>query len=571
MNVELYPHQQKAVDEMHNGCVLWGGVGTGKTITALAYYWTKVMKGVIGDQGSIREPMDLYIFTTAKKRDSLDWEADAAKFGIGREPEVNPHGISITVDSWNNIGNYVGIKNAFMVADEQRVVGSGAWVKAFIKIARNNQWVLLSATPGDTWLDYIPVFIANGFYKNRTEFKREHVVYNTFSKFPKVDRYIGVGRLVKLRNSILVEMPYKRHTVRHEHEVLVDYDVELFERVVKKRWHVYENRPLRDVAEMFSVMRKVVNSDPSRIETLKELLKKHPRVIVFYNFDYELEMLRTLAGSTLRDESGPDLSMKRSSSSSVRINTGCSVKGCDSTRSASTQSPSGTQAREQTQQPADTTSLSLDPLMRESISSASAVGQTSATSRSLVDDSTSGTCCTSSGSTCRSDGLRRGEGCLTSRSSGPKLSETGRNSTRTARPNSSSSEDRGLSTAEPHSRGCSISKNTSIEETSFALAEWNGHKHEEIPKTDRWVYLVQYVAGSEGWNCVETDAICFYSLTYSYKNFEQAHGRIDRLNTPFTDLHYYVLRSDSLIDKAVRRSLLSKKNFNESSFGQKLM
>lgn len=418
--MELYPHQQDALERMHNGCVLCGGVGTGKSITAVAYYIKN------------ESPKDVYVITTAKKRDSLDWVGEFLAMGVHREGTIH-HG-RLTVDSWNNIGKYVDVKDAFFIFDEQRLVGSGHWTKSFTKIARSNRWILLSATPGDTWLDYIPVFVANGFYKNRTEFKREHVVYSAYSKFPKVERYLGVAKLVRLKNSILVDMPYRSHTVRHAKDVHVDYDKQLFDRVVKDRWHVYENRPLRDVSELFHVMRKVVNSDSSRLRAISSLMQKHPKLIVFYNFDYELELLRTL-----------------------------------SNESTNIQSPS-----------------------TESISSQ-----------------------------------------LLTKNDGSESS---------------------------------IEKSSSDSERSWVVAEWNGHKHEPIPATDNWVYLVQYTAGSEGWNCVETDAMCFYSLTYSYKSWHQAHGRIDRLNTPFRELYYYVLKSKSVMDLAVWRSLREKKSFNERKF-----
>lgn len=377
--MELRQHQKDALKKMHNGCILWGGVGTGKSRVATEYYLTE------------EAPSDIYVITTAKKRDSADWRGEFARFGVGTSADATVLGV-LTVDSWNNIDKYSGVEDAFFIFDEQRLVGSGVWTKAFLKIAKKNRWILLSATPGDTWLDYIPVFVANGYYKNRTQFKREHVIYATYTKFPKVERYTGVGKLVRYRNAILVHMPYDRHTVRHTKNVYVEHDEATMEKVVKKRWHVFEERPIRDVAELFLVMRKVVNSDPGRLKAIRQILKDHPRLVVFYNFNYELEELRKLGGT-------------------------------------------------------------------------------------------------------------------------------------------------------------------------IPIAEWNGHKHEEIPTTENWLYLVQYVAGSEGWNCVETNAIAFYSLTYSYKNWEQAHGRIDRLNTPFVDLYYYVLRSKSVIDTAIWRSLKSKKTF----------
>jgi hypothetical protein len=382
--VDLYPHQLKAVQELGNGKVLWGGTGSGKSRVAAAYYI---------ERGDLK---DVYVITTAKKRDSLDWETEFVRYGVYKTRDSTVAGV-LTVDSWNNIEKYKDVTDAFFIFDEQRIVGSGAWSSYFIKIAKKNRWILCTATPGDTWIDYIPIFVANGFYKNRTEFKREHVIYSYFGKFPKIERYVGVGKLIRLRNSLLVEMPYVQHTTRNVKRVEVEYNTQQMEEVTKKRWHVFENRPLRDAGELYSVARKVVNSDRTRLDSLRTLLLTHPKLIVFYNFDYELEILRELA-----------------------------------------------------------------------------------------EDAT--------------------------------------------------------------------------------LAEWNGHKHQPVPDNDSWIYLVQYTAGSEGWNCTSTDAMVLYSLPYSYKSWHQAFGRIDRLNTPYEQLYYYILRSTSWIDNAVWKSLSSKKSFNESAY-----
>lgn len=397
---ELGPHQTKAIREMHNGCIVTGGVGVGKTRTALVYFYVKIAKGKlklngVGDWEAPKNPMRLVVITTAKKRDDMDWEQEAATMAISTSPDHGIDGIHMTVDSWNNIGKYAEVKDAFFIFDEQRLVGSGAWTKSFLKIAKRNQWILLSATPGDTWMDYVPVFIANGFYKNRSDFTRRHVVYKPYVKFPVVDRYVETRHLERLRGSLLVEMPYERHTTRHVHHVNVEYDRALYEKVTKLRWNVFTDEPLRDVSQMFVAMRRVVNNDISRLGAVLELLEKHPRLIIFYNYDYELETLRTLSNI----------------------------------------------------------------------------------------------------------------GVLTS--------------------------------------------------------EWNGHKHEPVPVGDKWVYLVQYTAGAEGWNCVSTDAMVFWSLNYSYKINEQSKGRIDRLNTPYNDLYYYILLSRAPIDNSVMRSLGQKQDFNE--------
>lgn len=382
--VSLYPHQKAAVQELRNGNVLWGGVGSGKSRTAIAYY----MKA--------EAPKDIYIITTAKKRDSFDWVGEAARFGIGNAKNATVAGI-LTVDSWNNIGKYTEVRNAFFVFDENRLVGSGAWVKSFQKIVRNNNWIVLSATPGDTWMDYIPVFVANGFYKNKTDFVRQHVIYAPWSKFPRVVGYLGEGRLNKLRNQILVHMPYKTHTTQHRRKIWLPYDKEKYKTIVDDRWNIYEERPVESVPELFYLMRKVVNSDPSRFLKTREIALEARRSIIFYNFNYELEILREL-------------------------------------------------------------------------------------------------------------------------------------------------------------------------KEDIPLAEWNGHKHQEIPDTDEWVYLVQYVAGAEGWNCTTSNTTIFYSQTYSYKIHKQAGGRIDRLDTPYTDLWYYSLLSKSPIDQAILMALNKKTNFNESAY-----
>ena len=347
----------------------------------------------------ITKPVNLYIITTARKRDTLEWEEELAPFRLTTNKKQNMLNVDITVDSWNNIGKYIDIKNAFFILDEQRLIGSGAWVKSFIKIAKNNDWILLSATPGDTWMDYIPVFIANGFYKNRTAFIRRHVVYNQFVKFPMVDRYLEVPHLMKLRESIIVHMKYKRHTTQHHKEISVRYNEKDYDTLIKKRWNIYEDRPIKNISELCYNLRRVINSDESRIKELTKLTKKHDKIIIFYNFNYELQILRDLG-----------------------------------------------------------------------------------------------------------------------------------------------------------------------ERLNIPTTEWNGHKHEDIPKTDRWLYLTQYTSNAEGWNCTETDAIVFYSQNYSYKINTQAAGRIDRRNTPYTDLYYYTFVSKSSMDLAIKKAIKEKRNFNETLF-----
>lgn len=377
----LKPHQQDALQKLRNGSILWGGVGSGKSRVACAFYMKQYADA------------NVYVITTARKRDSLDWNEEFSRFGVGTKLHGTTAGV-LVVDSWNNIHKYEDVEHAFFIFDEQRLVGRGGWVKSFLKIAKANHWILLSATPGDTWLDYIPVFLAHGFYRNRTEFKARHVIYKSYTKFPAVDRYVDQGRLMKLRSQILVEMPYQRHTVRHTIAIPVDHDAEMMNKIEKKRWNPWKDQPIRSSAELFYLMRKCVNSDKSRLDALMKKVEKHQKLIVFYNFDYELDILRTI-----RD---------------------------------------------------------------------------------------------------------------------------------------------------------------------VPVAEWNGHKHQEIPKTDSWVYLVEYTAGSEAWNCTETNATFFWSQNYSYKKTEQAYGRIDRLDTPFVNLFYYVPLSSAWIDKAIRSSIVAKRSFNEA-------
>lgn len=397
-----------AVKRMFSGCILNGGVGSGKSRTALYYYFSQFGGKMDPKYVPMKNPCDLYIITTAMKRDKLEWDGELVPYLLSTDSEANHYDNKVVIDSWNNIKKYVDIEGAFFIFDEQRVVGNGTWVKSFLKIAKSNRWILLSATPGDTWSDYIPVFLANGFYRNRTEFTREHIVYSRFSKYPKVDRYINTGRLIRLRNKILVDMDFKRKTRSHHEDIFVDYDVQKYKNAGKLRWDPFKDEPIRDAGALCYIWRRIVNEDHSRQDALMDIISKHDRVIIFYNFDYELEILRTI--------------------------------------------------------------------------------------------------------------------CKLYSTQYERLGE------------------------------------------EFEYAEWNGHKHQEIPTTKRWLYLVQYTAGCEGWNSTKTDTIVFYSQNYSYKVMEQAAGRIDRLNTPYSDLWYYHLKSRAGIDLAISRALAQKRNFNEGRF-----
>ena len=376
--VELYDHQKQAIEKLHNGSILVGGVGTGKSRTSIAYYKLKVGTNI-----------PLYIITTAAKRNKKEWEDECKPFDI--EPVV--------IDSWQNIKKYTGVKEGFWIFDEDKVCGKGAWVKAFLKITKNNKWILLTATPGDTWQDYIPVFIANGFYKSRTEFNSRHTVYKPYMRYPVVDHYENVGTLIRYRASILVMMDYKKEAVKVNHTIMCEYDKMLYKKVFKERWDPYDGEPVTETGKLFCLIRRVVNSDVSRVTAVTNILDTHDKVIIFYNFTYELEILREIA-TTL----------------------------------------------------------------------------------------------------------------------------------------------------------------------GFEIGEWNGLMHTPIPTSDKWVYLCQYTAAAEGWNCITTNVIVFYSQSYSYKTMIQAAGRIDRLNTPFKELHYYYLKSSSPIDLAISRALGKKKNFNEKAF-----
>ena len=395
----LADHQKEAVTKMFSGCILNGGVGTGKSRTGL-YYYCKQQGGDMDPYVPMKNPKDLYIITTAKKRDSLEWQQEMLPFYLTtNEIENIWYKNKVVVESWNNITKYVGVKDAFFIFDEDRVTGSGVWVKSFYKITKVNEWIILSATPGDTWQDYIPVFLANGFYKNKTEFIREHVIYSRFTKYPKIDRYVNTGRLVRLRNKILIDMDVTRHTIPHHEDIYVNYQIPMYKDAIRNRWDPYKNEPIQQASGLCYVLRRIVNEDESRQMALMEILEDTPRAIIFYNFDYELDILMKVAQAE-----------------------------------------------------------------------------------------------------------------------------------------------------------------------AIEIAQWNGHKHQPVPDGDRWVYLVQYTAGCEGWNCIKTNTIIFYSQNYSYKVMQQASGRIDRLNTPYTDLYYYHLKSRSGIDLAISRALSEKKQFNEGKF-----
>ena len=205
-------------------------------------------------------------------------------------------------------------------------------------------------------------------------------------------------------------MTFERHTVQHHEDVFVAYDIDKYRVAMRNRWDPYKNAPIEQAAGLCYVLRRIVNEDESRQMALLEIFENHPKMIVFYNFDYEREIL-------------------------LNLYYGDNVK----------------------------------------------------------------------------------------------------------------------------------------------VAEYSGHAHQPIPiktinedgeeiYTRRWVYLVQYTAGCEGFNCIDTNCIVFYSQNYSYKVMIQAAGRIDRLSTLYTDLYYYHLKSRSGIDLAISRALREKRKFNERKF-----
>ena len=239
------------------------------------------------------EPLDLYIITTARKRDSLEWNGELAVFNLYPK-ESCPYRINITVDSWNNVVKYKTVENAFFIFDEDRVTGYGAWVKSFLKIAKSNHWIILSATPGDTWSDYIPVLIANGFYKNKTEFCNEHVIYSRFTKYPKIERYLGTAKLSRLVRSLLIPMEFERETVQHHEYVKCNYDALGYKEILRNRWDPWDKKPLTSASELCYALRKSANLDISRQTAVMQIIEDHPKVIIYYNFNYELDILRNL-------------------------------------------------------------------------------------------------------------------------------------------------------------------------------------------------------------------------------------------------------------------------------------
>lgn len=401
MNTILSEDQKVAVDKMFNGCILCGDVGSGKSRTAIAYYF-KECGGKIAGHGLSRmtQPLDLYIITTARKRDSNEWLPELNLFRLSTCADINSYPNKVVVDSWNNIKKYSEVHNAFFIFDEQKTTGYGKWAKTFIRIARFNKWILASATPGDDWIELMPVFVANGYFRSKSDFEAKHVIYSRFTSYPKIEKYYNTGILLKMRRHLLVDINVERHTIEHDITIRCEYNKDLYSMVNKDRWNPFTDEPITNGSTWCTCLRKIVNSDISRLHAIANILMEHPKAIIFYSYDYELELLK--------------------------------------------------------------------------------------------------------------NGFN-----------------------------------------------------------DYPMAEWNGHKHEPVPNGGRWIYLVEYMAGAEAWNCITTDTIIFYSQQYSWKILHQSCGRINRRNTPYVDLYHYHLTSLSGIDKSISLALSKKKKFNENKYYEK--
>lgn len=296
----LFPHQEEAIKRMFNGCVLNGTVGSGKSRTGLYYYFQRYGGRIEGDEYTFMrqkpKPPDLYILTTAKKRNDKEWEEELIPFLLSTDPKHNQHyGNKVVVDSWQNIKKYDHVTNAFFIFDENKINGKGAWAKSFLKLTKTNEWIILSASNGDRWEDYETLFIAEGFYRNRTEFRNNHLVYSNYGGFPKVVRYLNEARLFRLRDKILIDMDFKRQTEPHHEDVYVQYDIAKYKDVIRTRWDPYKNEPIQQASTLCYILRRIVNEDQSRQVALLELLEDNPRAIIFYNFDNELDILLNLS------------------------------------------------------------------------------------------------------------------------------------------------------------------------------------------------------------------------------------------------------------------------------------
>lgn len=392
-DLHLDKGQTQAIQDLRSGFILRGGVGSGKSRTSLAYILTSEYNG-----------RDIYIITTAKKRDTHEWDQEAAILGWQVDGPCWDN-MTLTIDSWNNTKKYKDVKNAFFIFDEQKTSGGGAWAKTFLKIAKSNGWLLLSATPGDRWMDFWPIFVANGFYKNKTEFLDQHVMFRPFTTFPQISGYKHVKKLEFLLRSISVGIDVEKHVTWHEEDVYCDYNRALYQQIVKTRCDPKTLEPYDSMTGMVWGLRRLVNGSQGRLEALERVCRDHERVIVFYTTNFELEML-----------------------------------------------------------------------------------------------------------------------------------------------------------------GHWLNKN------DILWHQYNGQVHEPIPNTRRrWVYLVNYMSGAEGWECASADTVVLFSTNYSWRTLEQCKGRIDRRNTPWDILYAYHFVSIAPIDKAIRTANHNKEMFNEQAWASKLV
>lgn len=407
--VQLRPFQVDCVKHLRSGKVLAAGVGAGKSIMSLYWYVTQCCaydksSNLNGELFKLKPSSpDLYIITTAKKRISQEWNDELLRFNL--IAGSNSHGMGnvyVTIDSWNNIRKYEGVKDAVFIFDEQRAIGSGVWAKAFVKIAKANKWLMCSATPADGWQDWCSIFIADGFHRNRTEFFRRHAVYSRFTKFPMITKWIDTDYLEKCRDAVLVTCTVPRDTERVWHDLTCGYDREAVKKAMKTRWNPETEAPFANANELVIYLRRLINTDKTRLSYASHVCKDHRRTIIFYSLNAELEEILKLES-----------------------------------------------------------------------------------------------------------------------------------------------------------------------ETGIKVYQFNGHKHDPLPEGSDWIYAVQFFSGSEGWNCTTTDTILYWSLPYSYKQFEQAAGRIDRLDTKYKILNYYVMKSFSPLDISIGRALSNKKDFNLRAFMKK--
>lgn len=283
----LYNFQRQLLNSIEENYIIAADTGTGKTMMAIHHY----LKHNTG------EP--LLILAPPQKIKEGGWQREldfvASHYNIEIPYDIISYGV--LSKRWKEY------KDWFLVMDECHYVKNPTSQrgKAAINLTKQStNFLLLSATPSSNgWGDTIAYMIMFGYYKNKTQFLKEHAVYN------RIDYGNGPVNVVSdYRDQEKLQKLYQSFSIKLAKEDCLDLPPLVFEKVhfkpskeynIIKKDRVLGEELFDNISKLQHGLRFYANQADKLKYTEMLLEGTEENVIIFYNYKQENEELKKIA------------------------------------------------------------------------------------------------------------------------------------------------------------------------------------------------------------------------------------------------------------------------------------